>query len=39
MLTALLNARVLTPDDELAGATVVIRDGRIERIARRAAAA
>jgi N-acetylglucosamine-6-phosphate deacetylase len=30
MLTALLNARVLTPDEELAGATVVVRDGRIE---------
>ena len=32
MLTALLNARVLTPDEELAGATVVIRDGRIEAV-------
>jgi len=32
MLTALLNARVLTPDVELAGATVVIRDGRIEAV-------
>ena len=30
MLTVLLNARVLTPDGELAGATVVVRDGRIE---------
>jgi N-acetylglucosamine-6-phosphate deacetylase len=30
MLAALLNARVLTPDEELAGATVVVRDGRIE---------
>lgn len=29
---ALVNARVLTPDDELAGATVVIRDGRIEAV-------
>src|SRR3990170_8713567 len=32
MLTALLNARVLTPDEELAGATVVVRDGRIEAV-------
>ena len=32
MLSALLNARVLTPDDELAGATVVVRDGRIEAV-------
>src|SRR3972149_4579109 len=32
MLTALLNARVLTPDEELAGATVVVRDGRIEEV-------
>ena len=32
MLTALLNARVLTPDEELAGATVVIRHGRIEAV-------
>ncbi len=32
MLTALLNARVLTPDEDLAGATVVVRDGRIEAI-------
>ena len=32
MLTALLNARVLTPDEELTGATVVVRDGRIEAV-------
>jgi len=32
MLTALLNARVLTPDEELAGATVVVRDGHIEAV-------
>jgi N-acetylglucosamine-6-phosphate deacetylase len=32
MLAALLNARVLTPDEELAGATVVVRDGRIEAL-------
>lgn len=32
MLTALLNARVLTPDEELAGATVVVREGRIEAV-------
>lgn len=32
MLTALLNARVLTPDEELFGATVVVRDGRIEAV-------
>ena len=32
MLTALLNARVLTPDEDLAGATVVVRDGRIEAV-------
>jgi N-acetylglucosamine-6-phosphate deacetylase len=32
VLTALLNARVLTPDEELAGATVVVRDGRIEAV-------
>ena len=32
MLTALLNARVLTPDEELVGATVVVRDGRIEAV-------
>jgi len=32
MLTALLNARVLTPDEELASPTVVIRDGRIEAV-------
>jgi N-acetylglucosamine-6-phosphate deacetylase len=32
MLTALLNARVLTPDEELAGATVVVRDSRIEAV-------
>src|SRR3972149_3737726 len=32
MLTALLNARVLTPDEELAGGTVVVRDGRIEAV-------
>jgi N-acetylglucosamine-6-phosphate deacetylase len=32
LLTALRNARVLTPDEELAGATVVVRDGRIEAV-------
>jgi len=32
MLTALLNARVLTPAQELVGATVVVRDGRIEAV-------
>jgi len=32
VLTALLNARVLTPDEELAGATVVVRDGCIEAV-------
>jgi N-acetylglucosamine-6-phosphate deacetylase len=32
MLTALLNARVLTPDEEFVGATVVVRDGRIETV-------
>jgi N-acetylglucosamine-6-phosphate deacetylase len=32
MLTALLNACVLTPDEQLAGATVVIRDGCIEAV-------
>ena len=32
MLTALLNARVLTPDEELFGATVVVHDGRIEAV-------
>ena len=32
MLTALLNARVLTPDEELLGATVVVRDGRVEAV-------
>jgi N-acetylglucosamine-6-phosphate deacetylase len=32
MLTALLNARVLTADEDLAGATVVVRDGRIEAV-------
>jgi len=32
MLTALLNARVLTPDEELAGATVIVRDGRIDAV-------
>jgi len=32
MLTALLNARVLTPDEELAGATVTVRDGCIDAV-------
>ena len=32
MLAALLNARVLTPDEELAATTVVVRDGRIEAV-------
>ena len=32
MLAALLNARILTPDEELAAATVVVRDGRIEAV-------
>jgi N-acetylglucosamine-6-phosphate deacetylase len=32
MLAALLNAHVLTPDEDLAGATVVVRDGCIEAV-------